>query len=50
MSDKKGFYITTPIFYPNANIDSNWMFVVTDKNLNFGNGGLSTVITVRRVR
>jgi hypothetical protein len=38
------------IYYPNANIDESWMFVVTDKSTVFGAGGLTTSVTVRRVR
>lgn len=38
------------IYYPNANIDEAWIFVVTDKSLVFGANGLTTSVTVRRVR
>jgi hypothetical protein len=38
------------IYYPNAHINAEWTFVVTDKQLDMGSQGLSTTITVRRVR
>jgi hypothetical protein len=38
------------IYYPNANIDEAWIFVVTDKSTVFGANGLTTAVTVRRVR
>jgi len=38
------------IYYPNASIDEAWMFVVTDKSTVFGANGLTTSVTVRRVR
>jgi len=38
------------IYYPNANIDEEWVFVVTDKSTVFGASGLTTSVTVRRVR
>lgn len=38
------------IYYPNANIGTDWVFVLTDKNISYDENGLSTSITVRRVR
>lgn len=38
------------IYYPNANIGSSWIFVVTDKSVTYDGAGLSTTLTVRRVR
>lgn len=38
------------IYYPNANIAEEWIFVVTNKATVFGANGLTTSVTVRRVR
>lgn len=37
------------IFYPNCNIDSSWLFIVTDKNIDLSAAGLITSVTVRKV-
>jgi hypothetical protein len=38
------------IYYPGASIGTDWIFIVTDKALDYEGDGLSTTITVRRVR
>jgi hypothetical protein len=38
------------IVYANANIEDSWLYIVSEKNTSFDNSGLSTSVTLRRVR
>lgn len=38
------------IVYPNANILSSWLYIVSERNSTFDGDGLSTSVTLRRVR
>jgi hypothetical protein len=38
------------IVYANANIESSWLYIISERSTSFDNDGLSTTVTLRRVR
>jgi hypothetical protein len=38
------------IVYDNANIEEDWLYIVSERSTNFDNDGLSSTVTLRRVR
>jgi hypothetical protein len=38
------------VVYSNANIEEDWLYIVSDKHVAFDDTGLSTTVTLRRVR